>query len=530
MKIFSPILKGTTTVAQGTTNLSGSFTGSLLGTAATASYADNFTVGGTLTAQTINVQIITSSIEFVTGSTRNGSSTANTHQFTGSVLMTGSLSVTGSAAFSSDVTTGGKILISDGGNATIPCLKIGSATTGISQNVSEQLNFITNSTTKMIISSSGNIGIGTTTPQSLSTNTFKFIDISNIGSSQTAGLTMHAQTGGQEFSIHHTNGVYIDVVGHSTATNNFIQFRVASANSTYTSYVDAMRITSAGNVGIGTTSPVSNDSNSRTFQLGNRLVVQNVIGTQFLIGTNAYYDGTWKYIAAEKYQAIRGTGESGHISFHLASAGTAGGTITNMDGSDIKMIIKESGNVGIGTTSPGEKLHIYGGGLGPEVRLEGTFGSFYIRVYNDNFNIYTPQGRNAISIANNGNVYNYSNTTSWQTTSDIRVKENINTIENALNVITSLNPVSFNYKQEFAEKNNWDDTMKLNNIGFIAQEFENVFPKYVYTKEYTLGDTPIEDFKSIDTGHLVPYLVKAIQELSAKNTSLEERLTALENN
>ena len=66
MKIFSPILKGTTTVAQGTTNLSGSFTGSLFGTAATASYADNFTVGGTLTAQTINVQIITSSIEFNT--------------------------------------------------------------------------------------------------------------------------------------------------------------------------------------------------------------------------------------------------------------------------------------------------------------------------------------------------------------------------------------------------------------------------------------------------------------------------------
>ena len=94
MKIFSPILKGTTTVAQGTTNLSGSFTGSLLGTAATASYADNFTVGGTLTAQTINVQIITSSIEFNTGSTRNGSSTANTHQFTGSVGINGNLSVT----------------------------------------------------------------------------------------------------------------------------------------------------------------------------------------------------------------------------------------------------------------------------------------------------------------------------------------------------------------------------------------------------------------------------------------------------
>ena len=37
----------------------------------TASSADNFTVRGTLTAQTINVQVLTSSIEFNTGSTRN---------------------------------------------------------------------------------------------------------------------------------------------------------------------------------------------------------------------------------------------------------------------------------------------------------------------------------------------------------------------------------------------------------------------------------------------------------------------------
>ncbi len=61
--------------------------------AATSSYADNLIVAGTLTAQTINVQTITSSIEFNTGSTRNGSLLTNTHQFTGSVSITGSLSV-----------------------------------------------------------------------------------------------------------------------------------------------------------------------------------------------------------------------------------------------------------------------------------------------------------------------------------------------------------------------------------------------------------------------------------------------------
>ena len=78
-----------------------SFTGSLQGTsswavsALTASYADNFTVAGTLTAQTIVVQTITSSTDYVTGSTIFGSQLSNTHQFTGSVSITGSLTVNG---------------------------------------------------------------------------------------------------------------------------------------------------------------------------------------------------------------------------------------------------------------------------------------------------------------------------------------------------------------------------------------------------------------------------------------------------
>jgi hypothetical protein len=63
--------------------------------AATASSADNFLVRGTLTAQTIIAQTITSSVSFITGSTKFGTSLANTHQFTGSVNVTGSLSVNG---------------------------------------------------------------------------------------------------------------------------------------------------------------------------------------------------------------------------------------------------------------------------------------------------------------------------------------------------------------------------------------------------------------------------------------------------
>jgi hypothetical protein len=54
----------------------------------------NLTTTGTITAQTINVQQVTSSIVYSSGSNIFGCSLANTQQFTGSVLITGSLTVT----------------------------------------------------------------------------------------------------------------------------------------------------------------------------------------------------------------------------------------------------------------------------------------------------------------------------------------------------------------------------------------------------------------------------------------------------
>jgi hypothetical protein len=61
--------------------------------AETASFANAFTVASTLTAQTLVVQTITSSVDFVTGSTRFGSLASNTHQFTGSMYVTGAFYV-----------------------------------------------------------------------------------------------------------------------------------------------------------------------------------------------------------------------------------------------------------------------------------------------------------------------------------------------------------------------------------------------------------------------------------------------------
>ena len=63
--------------------------------AQTASYSDRFIVGGTLTAQTLVVQTISSSIIYSSGSNTFGNSLANNQIFTGSVSVTGSLTVNG---------------------------------------------------------------------------------------------------------------------------------------------------------------------------------------------------------------------------------------------------------------------------------------------------------------------------------------------------------------------------------------------------------------------------------------------------
>jgi hypothetical protein len=82
--------------------------------AQTASYANALTVAGTLTAQTLVVQTITSSVDFVTGSTRFGSILGNTHVFTGSVTITGSQTVTGTST-----TTGTANIGNDSSNPSL---------------------------------------------------------------------------------------------------------------------------------------------------------------------------------------------------------------------------------------------------------------------------------------------------------------------------------------------------------------------------------------------------------------------------
>ena len=102
--------------------------------------------------------------------------------------------------------------------------------------------------------------------------------------------------------------------------------------------------------------------------------------------------------------------------------------------------------------------------------------------------------------------------------SDQRLKENVRDIDTGLSSIMALKPRRFDWKEGKGQD-------KKNVAGFIAQEFEDVFPECVGASK--AGGDGIE-YKNINHETLIPTLVKAIQEQQALIQTLTARITALE--
>lgn len=102
--------------------------------------------------------------------------------------------------------------------------------------------------------------------------------------------------------------------------------------------------------------------------------------------------------------------------------------------------------------------------------------------------------------------------------SDERLKENVRDLDVGLAEIMVIKPRRFDWK----EGKGLD---KKNDVGFIAQEFETVFPNSV-TNSLAGGDGI--EYKAVSQSELIPTLVKAIQEQQAIITDLKSRIEVLE--
>lgn len=289
-----------------------------------------------------------------------------------------------------------------------------------------------------------------------------------------------------------------------TDANTGIFFPAADTIAFAEGGTESMRIDSNGNVGIGITSP--------TGRLNVRSTYVSDTTTQ-----QRFEDNTGSALS------FGGTG-GGVKWLNVADTGTpsTGYPLAFQTGGTERMRITPAGyvkasNDGTYQSSTGDYHEFRNTASVPAIWLSATNASydstvlqlratrnttdasFYAIQY---FN--TGASASKFLVADSGNVTNTNG--SYGTISDIKNKENIVDATPKLDKVNQLKVRNFNFI---------DDDLKQ--IGFIAQEFEEVFPSMVevHTDKDENGIDLGTTTKSIKTSVLVPILVKAIQELKA---------------
>jgi Chaperone of endosialidase/LVIVD repeat len=427
-------------------------------------------------------------------------------------------------------------------------------------------------TQQMAITSAGNVGIGTTTPGSplvvsLDQNNDTNLNITNYNSGSSAGANVRTTNNAgnlTELGMYSTarslgvlaagdgyvygNGSNLDLI--AGASGGAIKF--AAGGTT-----EQMRLTSSGNLGIGTTTPI------------NELSING--GLDLEGGVNAPLGDPGLFL-----------GYTGGVGTILAIDQGSVFEKLNVDASTLALNSSSGGNVGIGTSTPGSLLTL--SSSVPQISLyEGASNRIMTIGSNDGFNgiinaasgnLYLQPNAGSVGIgtttssamldvngfirstsaagtpstgtgleilqlsSTDGVVQDYNRSSSAyenldlygtavtiHNTSDQRLKTNITPLASStLDEILALNPVTFN----------WKDVSQSTStqVGLIAQEVQNVFPNLVTaagTTTITLANGSTQTIPNVLTlnyeGFIVP-LIKAVQEIATISGTFEQNLIA----
>ena len=278
--------------------------------------------------------------------------------------------------------------------------------------------------------------------------------------------------------------------------------------------VDLAVLDSAGNLGLGVT-PSASYAGYKTFQIASQGVISSdsTSNGALEISTNSYRAPTtanFTYInsfAATLYSQYRGEHR-----WYNAASGTAGNAITftqamTLDSGNL-LVGKTALNLAVGTSIDANTST----GSGVRVVSSATTASA------DGFQMYsTGTSTYRFAVGFNGTISAVSTVIS--SISDARLKENVRDLNVGLSEIMALKPRLYDWKEGKGAD-------IKNARGFIAQEFEIVFPDLIDESRDPApeGEGPYKAVRA----DLIPVLVKAIQEQQAIIQSLTARITALE--
>jgi hypothetical protein len=331
---------------------------------------------------------------------------------------------------------------------------------------------------RLTVTSTGNVGIGTTTP--------------------TYPLDIKTPNGVSDYGLNHSDGTitmstYVGnggVTGGSIGTQSNHPFFIYTANGGA-----KLTVLPNGNVGIGTTAPVNSLDVGGGVAIGasyagvntapaNGMAIQGnvTIGTTFSNEKLAVAGGTDNGIF------IGGSAFSGATAARLVIQASSGFFIFpgmspewtigsySATGGNLDILRRSASNV-----SPAG---------------EYSFTPTAFNSFNDNNNSLGTAARRWTTVfAVNGTI----------NTSDARLKENIQDLNYGLGEIMKLRPVSYN----------WKTGAKYTKLGLIAQETEKIIPEVVSKPEEKDG------YYGLMYSDLIPVLIKATQELNAKVEALE---------
>ena len=414
----------------------------------------------------------------------------------------------------------------------------------------------------------GNVGIGTTSP------TKKLQIAISDASHANEGILLSSSGGYGEGAIYHDygqgNGLTAfklrNLYGGSEINLSQDSYNAAGSPSSImfstspssggNTPVERMRITSTGNVGIGTTSAshrltvtsgnLAIESGQTYISSGYNIYFDYNVSNNYLIrkdGTNLLFNtggsfafsggnvgintttpsssfvldvwannttyNTRIYQPSSSTSAYNSVVVSGAMTSAIAYFGVGGSAVGNTSFRDSVVIGSQTAHSLVFNTSDTERMRILSGG---NIGINNT-GLGNVKLYitggdttSSNFGILIRDSASSDTMWVRNDGAGYLKAAAWTYGSDIRMKENISYIETGLDKVLSLKPAKFDYIGGVK-----------NNLGFIAQDIKEILPEAVDIIDKETG------MLGLKTDFLVPYLVKAIQELKTELDILKNK-------
>jgi hypothetical protein len=303
--------------------------------------------------------------------------------------------------------------------------------------------------------------------------------------------------------------------GATALSSNGANLIMLNTNST-----ERMRITSSGNIGVGTTSP------NYPLHLFNSTANKEVV---YIQGTNT---NTGTGLAGEGPIALQNTNTTnnnmaaisnfdgnGNINNQINFINTdhaGGGAIaftTRANGGASygeRMRIAQDGSIRIGAQNFANAIGSSNFGMSLNNTNAGAYSYAYSTTTNTHWGFGNGNG-------GTGSIQTNGSSTSFNTSSDYRLKENVQPMVNALLTVAQLKPVTYKWKVDGSDGQ-----------GFIAHELQEVIPDAVSGEKDAVDEEGNIKPQGIDTSFLVATLTAAIQEQQAIIENLKSRIEVLE--